>query len=254
MRDDYYELLGLNPDAPQSAVSRAYRRLALELHPDKGLARRNCGDVEAGADSFGLLREAYDVLSDPQSRRKYDVRRSWILQHPDLVAPQQQRNVTGGWRVYPDLKSLATGQRGGKSENPSLSPAPVKLVFDVGFEGQHARGVHRMSNKAWTPQARRRKVMAASAPAGPFKSKGKNPMAAAAATAPPGQFPRMSASCQSRSHGSFTLDAEKVGWKLLHPTTSAQPQNWVESDEPRFAAGSRTHSGSFWQRSSSMLT
>lgn len=63
---DYYELLGLDRDADASQVKSAYRRLALQYHPD-----RNPGDREA-EEKFKEINEAYAVLSDPDKRSRYD--------------------------------------------------------------------------------------------------------------------------------------------------------------------------------------
>src|SRR5215510_16357685 len=67
MPRDYYEVLGVARDADPDAVKKAYRKLALELHPD-----RNPGDHEA-EERFKEASEAYEVLSDPQKRQIYDV-------------------------------------------------------------------------------------------------------------------------------------------------------------------------------------
>jgi curved DNA-binding protein len=62
---DYYEVLGLPRDADQDAIRRAYRKLARKYHPDLN------SDNEA-EDSFKQLGEAYEVLSDPDKRARYD--------------------------------------------------------------------------------------------------------------------------------------------------------------------------------------
>jgi molecular chaperone DnaJ len=63
---DYYEILGVNREATDTEIKKAYRRLAVEYHPD-----RNEGSKEA-EEKFKELAEAYSILSDPQKRQMYD--------------------------------------------------------------------------------------------------------------------------------------------------------------------------------------
>jgi molecular chaperone DnaJ len=63
---DYYEVLGLGRDADEQAIKGAYRRLALQYHPD-----RNPNNPTA-EEKFKEASEAYSVLSDPQKRAAYD--------------------------------------------------------------------------------------------------------------------------------------------------------------------------------------
>jgi len=64
---DYYEVLGIDRSAPPGEIKRAYRRLARLHHPDV-----NPGDNEA-EERFKQATEAYEVLSDPERRRQYDL-------------------------------------------------------------------------------------------------------------------------------------------------------------------------------------
>jgi molecular chaperone DnaJ len=63
---DYYDILGVSRDADSEQIKKAYRKLAMEYHPD-----RNSGVPEA-EDRFKELSEAYEVLKDPQRRAAYD--------------------------------------------------------------------------------------------------------------------------------------------------------------------------------------
>jgi len=63
---DYYEVLGVNRNASEAELKKAYRRLAMKYHPD-----RNPGDSVA-EDNFKEAKEAYEILSDAQKRAAYD--------------------------------------------------------------------------------------------------------------------------------------------------------------------------------------
>src|SRR3954466_14356690 len=63
---DYYELLQVERSADERAIKSAYRRLAMECHPDRN---PGCKDSEA---KFKAVSEAYDCLKDPQKRAAYD--------------------------------------------------------------------------------------------------------------------------------------------------------------------------------------
>ncbi|MCM2282245.1 MAG: molecular chaperone DnaJ [Bdellovibrionaceae bacterium] len=63
---DFYEILGVPRDADQDTIKKAYRRLAMQFHPDK-----NPGNQEAEA-KFKAAASAYEILGDPEKRSKYD--------------------------------------------------------------------------------------------------------------------------------------------------------------------------------------
>jgi molecular chaperone DnaJ len=66
MKQDFYDVLGVARDCSEADVKKAYRKLAMECHPD-----RNNGDKSA-EERFKLVTEAYEVLRDPEKRAAYD--------------------------------------------------------------------------------------------------------------------------------------------------------------------------------------
>lgn len=74
LKTDYYDLLGVDRLATDEEIKKAYRRKALELHPD-----RNYGNVEHATRLFAQVQSAYEVLSDPQERAWYDSHKDVLL-------------------------------------------------------------------------------------------------------------------------------------------------------------------------------
>ncbi|WP_289063226.1 molecular chaperone DnaJ [Zobellia russellii] len=66
MKEDYYDVLGISKSASAAEIKKAYRKKALQHHPDK-----NPGDTKA-EEMFKKSAEAYEVLSDPDKRARYD--------------------------------------------------------------------------------------------------------------------------------------------------------------------------------------
>jgi molecular chaperone DnaJ len=89
---DYYKILGVDRKADEKTIKSAYRRLARKHHPDVAKGK------DAG-DRFKEINEAYEVLSDPEKRRRYDSLGPDWQRYAQQGGPQ-----TGGFRVeYADL-------------------------------------------------------------------------------------------------------------------------------------------------------
>jgi curved DNA-binding protein len=102
---DYYKTLGVGRKASQDEIKRAYRKLALQYHPD-----RNPNNKEA-EDKFKDLNEAYQVLSDPEKRSHYDRLGN------DYSRWQQQGSPGGGFN-WGQWTNQAGGTRVHYSGNP----------------------------------------------------------------------------------------------------------------------------------------
>ncbi len=116
---DYYEVLGVNKDASQDDIKRAYRRMAIKFHPDK-----NPGDKEAEA-KFKECAEAYEVLSDEQKRRQYDQ-----FGHDGLrgagMHDFSRMNVDDIGSMFADIFGFGDIFGGGRSRSRTARKRPTK--------------------------------------------------------------------------------------------------------------------------------
>lgn len=115
---DYYKILGVDKNATQEEIKKAYRKLAMKYHPD-----RNPGDKSA-EEKFKEITEANEVLSDPEKRKKYDALGSNWKQYEhagqgfDDFFTQFGGSQTGGGRTYTFSRDLGDlfGNLGGFSD------------------------------------------------------------------------------------------------------------------------------------------
>src|ERR1051325_4742259 len=94
---DYYQVLGIDKNASQEDIKKAYRKLARKHHPDV-----NPNDKEAHK-KFQLINEANEVLSDPEKRKKYDqYGKDWkhAEQFEEARQSQQHSQQFGGRQTF----------------------------------------------------------------------------------------------------------------------------------------------------------
>ncbi len=101
---DYYEILGVEKNANQEELKKAYRKLAMKYHPD-----RNPGDKEA-EEKFKEAAEAYEVLKDDQKRAKYDK-----FGHDGLRGGQDYHTYSNFEDIFSNFSDIFGGAFGGSS-------------------------------------------------------------------------------------------------------------------------------------------
>jgi curved DNA-binding protein len=116
---DFYEALGVPRTASQDDIQRAYRRLARQYHPDV--------NHDPGAeDRFKDISEAYDVLSDPETRRRYDAFGADFRQVPEDMDPETFRRSRAG-------AGSGAGAGGGRTRGARGGPGFSYSSGDPGF-------------------------------------------------------------------------------------------------------------------------
>ncbi|MBN1887513.1 MAG: J domain-containing protein [Thermoflexales bacterium] len=108
---DYYKILGVDKNANTDQIKKAYRKLARQCHPDV-----NPGDKKA-EEKFKDVNEAYEVLSDPEKRKKYE----------RFGTQWQQYEHAGG--VPDDFWAQWGGQGGGRTRTRTVRPEEFEQMF-----------------------------------------------------------------------------------------------------------------------------
>ena len=137
---DFYQILGVPREASQDDIQRAYRRLARSLHPD-------VNKDPAAEERFKDVSEAYDVLSDPQTRRRYDAFGPDFRQVPEDVDAESWRRAQAGARA-----TAGAGGRAGRGGFGFGTGEEIDLDDLLGglFGGRARAGGDRAS-RGWGP-------------------------------------------------------------------------------------------------------
>ncbi|RQD77567.1 MAG: molecular chaperone DnaJ [Halanaerobium sp. MSAO_Bac5] len=123
---DYYEMLGVSRDADQSEIKKAYRKLAKKYHPDMNQ------DGEDTSDKFKEISEAYEILSDPDKRARYDQYGHSGINDNDFNFDDFAR---GGFGGLDDLFNMfGFGGGGSRRQNGPKRGADLQYRMEISFE------------------------------------------------------------------------------------------------------------------------
>ena len=137
---DYYQILGVTKGAAEKDIKSAYRKLARKWHPDA-----NPSNAKAAEEKFKEIQEAYEVLGDPEKRRKYDMLGSnW--QQAAQQAEQQRRYRTSQNETFFDFGNFAGA--GGQGAGAGPGQTGFSDFFDMFFSGIGRRNTAQQSGFA----------------------------------------------------------------------------------------------------------
>ena len=131
---DYYELLGVQRGADDRTIKAAYRKLAMECHPDR---HGGCGDKES---EFKAISEAYDCLKDPQKRAAYDRFGKAAFQNGGSGGPYGNQGFDGFSDIFSSIFGEfmdPRGQRQNAARGADLR-YDLEMTLEEAFHGKDA--------------------------------------------------------------------------------------------------------------------
>lgn len=114
---DYYEILGLSRDATDKEIRKAWKRISLELHPDRQNGKTDAEKKEA-EEKFKEANEAYTVLSDPEKKKQYDM---FGTVDGRMGGGSPFDGFSGGFGGFDDVFNMFGG-RGGFRQQQQIKP------------------------------------------------------------------------------------------------------------------------------------
>ena len=132
---DYYEILGVNRDASDAELKKAYRKLAMKHHPD-----RNPGNKDA-EEHFKEAKEAYEVLSDAGKREAYD-RYGHAGVDPSMGAGPRGQGFDGFSDAFSDIFGDIFNGGGGRGRANVYRGADLRYNLEISLE-EAARGAEK---------------------------------------------------------------------------------------------------------------
>jgi molecular chaperone DnaJ len=131
---DYYEILGVNKDATEEDIKKAYRKLAMKFHPDRN------PDSKDSEEKFKEAKEAYEMLTDADKRRAYDAYgHAGVNPQMGGMGPGEAGFGGGFAEAFGDIFSDIFGGGQGRGRSSVFRGADLRYNLEISLE-QAARG------------------------------------------------------------------------------------------------------------------